>query len=132
MRRSGLLGLSLGCLLLCLADSAQGQPYLAIQKTPGHGLTYRWGRILYYPSPPVPRPVHGRSLYANYGARRLEGRVLDLPYWMIPPGPQALDRYTIARELPPAPRVRHVAPSRYAHPSYSRSSRYRHRGYSRR
>lgn len=119
--------------LFCLAATSVHAQALYWQKNVGGGCSFWLGSIEYYPPSPVPRPYHGPSLYAHYGHSRLEGRVLALPWGFLPPGPQAIDRYTIGwiggspqpAAAPPPPR-----PTRYPHTSYIRS--YRHTGYARR
>ena len=96
------------------------------------GIACWFGTIeCYPPTTPVPPRNHGPSLYAGYGQSRLNGRILALPAGTYPPGPAAIDRFTIGWLSPP-PTVRGVSPpvrpKRYAHPSYmsNRYSRYEH------
>ena len=52
----------------------------------------------YAPLSPYARPLHGPNLYRDYGAARLQGRILALPAGVPPPAsPHALDRYTLGR-----------------------------------
>ena len=117
--------------LLGIASRGSAQ-VLVIQQNIDRSFNCCWGSINYFPPPsPVPPRYHGPSLYANYGQSRLYGRVLALPGGMSPPGPAALDRFTIARFDTPAPQRPVAAPARpqrYAHPSYqtNRQSRYAH------
>lgn len=56
------------------------------------------GFHFYAPMSPYARPLHGPSLYRDYGDARLQGRILALPAGVPPPAsPQALERYTVGR-----------------------------------
>ena len=127
-----LLAGSVIVVLLNLASRGSAQ-VLFIQQNIDQSFNCWWGSVTYFAPPsPVPPRYHGPSLYANYGQSRLYGRVLALPGGMSPPGPAAIDRFTIARFDTPTPQRTVTAPARpqrYAHPSYqsNRSSRYAHR-----
>lgn len=125
MTRRVLLSLASATLMLMLTSSANAQS-LYIWEDLETGWKCWYGSYEYYP--PAPRYAnryHGPSLYANYGVKRLDGRILALPAGFSPPGPQAIDRFTIGRVEPGPPlRVVPTAPtysSRYGHPSYIRS-----------
>jgi hypothetical protein len=112
-----------------LQASPSAAQVLIIDKPIAGGCRVWFGDFVYYP-PMAPRPYHGPSLYADYGVRRLEGRILALPGGMSPPGPQAIDRYTIAKyeraSSAPLPR-RPTTSARYPHGSYiSRMNRPRY------
>jgi hypothetical protein len=121
--------------LLFIASSASAQQFV-IREQLGRGFAVGFGRFEAYPPNPNPYAgrVHGPSPYAGYGSRRLEGRILWLPGGIAPPGPQAIERFTVGRIGPqptrpvPSPPV---VPKRYPHATYQRSN-YHHPGYQRR
>jgi hypothetical protein len=121
--------------LLSLCPATGWAQNLIIQERIGSGFQVGFGRFEFYPPNPNPYAgrTHGPSLYPGYGARRLEGRVLWMPGGVSPPGPQAIERFTVGRLGPPPVRVvpsAPVVPKRYPHASYIRS--YHHGGYARR
>jgi len=127
-----LLMLAAFSVLSSYASQASAQDLLIQQHIDGSFHCW-WGSINYYEAPsPVPPRYHGPSIYQNYGASRLYGRLVAMPGGMAPPGPQAIDRFTIARFGPTGqvsrPATSPVRSTRYAHPSYqnNRQSRYAH------
>jgi hypothetical protein len=124
---------TIGLILVSVATSSAQN--LIIRERIGGGVSVGFGRLEYYPHNPNPYAgrTHGPSLYAGYGAPRLEGRLLWMPGGVTPPGPQAIERFTIARTGPTSSRVAPsppVVPKRYPHPTYIRS--YQHGSYLRR
>ncbi|MBX9652323.1 hypothetical protein K2Y11_01760 [bacterium] len=119
-------------LLIIFTHNASAQVLLIQQNINGRFNCW-WGSIEYYDAPsPVPPRYHGPSIYQNYGVSRLYGRLVAMPGGMAPPGPQAIDRFTIGRGGPTGQVSRPLSPpvraTRYAHPSYqnNRQSRYAH------